>query len=209
MRRLLPTLIMVLVLAAAAAPAAQGVERWHGVYRGKSVRATFAGTDGACLATEVGVFALASTIQWLPGTPYHDANLWIAVAQVDTCTGREVLRAYGYASGAAVAVHPSLRAGAARASLQVYDWVSFSWLPVEVDLAWAATGDPARERAQTVEHGDRYVLFAHHAGTIQPATAAGGVTLGGANLAAAGTDVAEIVATRDGELFVAPHNDPD
>ncbi len=209
MRRLLPALVLVVVLATATTPAAQGVERWHGVYRGQSVRATFASSDGACLTTEVGVFALASTIQWLPGTPYNDANLWVYIEQLDACTGKETVRAYGYASGVGASIDPSLNAGTARASVQVYDWVSFSWMAVEVDLAWAATGARAREGFHEAAQGDRYVLFYHYSGTSQAATAAGSVVLGGTNLAAGGTTNAEILSTREGELFVAPHNDPD
>ncbi|MDP9410443.1 MAG: hypothetical protein M3Q71_20840 [Chloroflexota bacterium] len=212
MRRLFPALVLVVVLVGATAPAARGVERMHGVYRGQSVRASFTTTDGSCIATIVDVFALASTIQWLPGTPYNNANIWVSVTQVDTCTGQTLLFAPGYATTDGVSIDPSLNAARVQASLQVYNWNTDAWIPVEVDLAWAASGACAREGFHEAESGGgdvQYVIFEHSAGTTQPATAAGSVMYEGVNLAAGETTAAEIVSTREGELFVAPHNDPD
>ena len=208
MRRLLPALALVLVLVAAAAPAVQGVERWHGVYRGRVAEAAFVTTDAAGRATEVGVFALASTVQWLPGTPYEDANLWVTVTRYDA-EGRRELYAFGYLSGAAVRVDRSLAAAAVRGRVQAYDWVSFSWVTLEVDLAWEATGERVREASREVAHGDGYVAFSQQAGTVRAAAASGSVVLGGENLTPGAAREATLAATQEGELFVHPHNDPD
>ena len=56
--------------------------------------------------------------------------------------------------------------------------------------------------------GVTYVAFYHATGTHQPATAFGRVTLDGVNLTPTATGNAELLATREGELFVAPHNEP-
>lgn len=211
MPRLLPALALVVALVvaiAAAAPSAHAVERQHGVYRGRSVDATFTSTDG-CLTTEVGVFGLANTIQWLPGTPYEDANLWVNVTQHDTCTGQRTLYAFGYASGASVSVKPSLGGAAVSATVEAYDWVSFSWITLGVDVVWEAVDGRVREGFHETEHGDGYVAFYHSVGTYRPATASGSVLLQGTNLTPAATGDAAIASTQEGELFVAPHNDPD
>jgi hypothetical protein len=213
LNRLLAALALAVVLAVAiaATPAAHAVDRAHGLYRGHSAAATFTSTDGACLTTEVFVFGLMSRIQWQPGTPYEDTNLWVQVTQDDTCTGQRTIYAFGYLSWAAVTVEPSLRAATVQGSVQAYDWVSFSWLTLDVDVTWAATGARVREGSHEVVHGSdgvTYVAFYHSTGTHQPATAAGQVTLGGVNLTPTATGEAELLATREGELFVAPHNEP-
>ncbi len=213
MRRLFPALVLVVVLVGATAPAARGVERMHEVYRGQSVRASFTTTDGNCIATIVNVFALASTIQWLPGTPYNDANLWVSVEQVNICNGQKLLFAPGYDRTVGISIDPSLNAATLQESVQVYNGNTSTWTLVEVDLAWSATGPPVRGGVSlqtTLGGGDvQYVIFEHDAETLQPATAAGSVMYNGVNLAAGETTAAEIVSTRRGDLFVAPHNDPD
>ncbi|MDQ4099691.1 MAG: hypothetical protein M3121_04260 [Chloroflexota bacterium] len=206
MRRLVP--LIALALAMVTTPATQAVERAHGVYSGRSVTATFTGSID-CLTTEVFVFGLANRIQWLPGTPYEDANLWRWVTQDDTCTGQRTFYGPGYLSGAAVTVEPSLRAASVQGSVQVYNWVNFSWVTLDVDLGWEAAGGRARESSHETVHGSGYVAFYHYSGTSQPAMAFGSVTLGEQNLTPMATGAAVITSTREGELFVAPHNEPD
>jgi hypothetical protein len=214
MRHLVPALTLALTAAfaggVAAPPAARAVERMHGLYRGHSAAATFTSTDdGGCLTTEVFVFGIMNRIQWLPGTPYEDTNLWVQVTQYDVCAEERTIYAFGYLSEAAVAVEPSLAAATVQGRVQAYDWVSFSWLTLDVDVAWVAAGARARENSHEATHGSNYIVVYQYTGIQQPSTASGRVSLGGVNLTPAATRDAEILATRDGELVVAPHADPD
>ena len=208
MQRFLVIMLLALSVVALGLPAAtHAAEVTQREFSGYTVQALFSDIDAAtCLRTHVGLQAIEDRTQSM-GQPTVRSSALISIYQGNFCTGETLLAATGVTDVplAALQVDQRLKTATFNATLNAFDDVTAAWRPVEVSLAWTATGDPSyqeKEHSQWSEPGFR--INSYTSGTSRPAVASGSVSLAGSrNLTPAPSEWGRIKDARIGSVEIS------
>jgi len=182
--RLLTVTSLALVLVALALPAhAAGAETQHVKFQGRTAQAEFSSTQG-CIETVVYVLATDGRVKTDPGGPEAASGAESYIFQSDTCTQTQLRAAYGFAVLAPdeFQIDERFTAATLTATIEVFDDVSGTSMPVAISVRWTGYGDTFSQddRFHVKEPGLK-VNF-HLDGTFRQATASGIVSDGTTNL---------------------------
>ncbi len=124
-----------------------------------------------CVATTVGVGAIAYLQQDPPGTPQASSDATVSISKFDNCAQTQLF--YGTCSTLEpdFQVGPSFQSAALKADMNCFDFVSQSPFAVSVDLTWAGLGDTRRA------HGHHFTSAARQAVASGSVTVDGGINL--------------------------------
>jgi len=182
--RLLTVVSLALGLMALALPArAAGAETRHVQFQGLTAQAEFSSTQG-CIETVVYVLATDGRVKTDPGGPEAASGAESYIFQSDTCTQTQLRAAYGFAVLAPdeFQIDERFTAATLTATIEVFDDVSGTSMPVAISVRWTGYGDTFSQddRFHVKEPGLK-VNF-HLDGTFRQATASGIVSDGTTNL---------------------------
>jgi hypothetical protein len=181
--RLLTVASLAVVLMALALPVrAAGAETLHVNFKGQTAQAEFSSTHG-CVQTVVYVLASDGRFKTDPGGPEAASGAESYIFQSDVCTQTQLLAAYGFAvlAPSEFQIDQQFTAATLTATIEVFDDVSGTSIPVAVSVRWTGFGD-------TFSQDDRFHLKVpglkvnfHLDGTFREATASGSVSDGTTN----------------------------
>src|SRR5262249_32672552 len=111
-------------------------------FRGPTADASFSSTSG-CLLTDVFVFANDGRLHDPPGPGTPSSVAEVNIFQFDSCSGIQLMAAFGQASLAAAdfQVARGLNSATLNTTVQVFDFISGNTVNVDLALNWTATGD--------------------------------------------------------------------
>jgi hypothetical protein len=208
MRRFIQGGLVAIALSCASLPAAtQAAEVTQMQFSGRTVQAEFLSFDpSGCIGTYVGLQAIEDRTQ-TTGQPATTSSVLMAIVQRDVCQDQALIMEAAGVTQVPVGtlqIDQQLKAAALTARLQVFDDVTASEYPVDVNLAWTATGEPAYQyKARVQSSGPGYRLNSLTTGTIRPAVASGTVSLAGSrNLAPEPSVQARIKDARSGTVEI-------
>src|SRR5215216_6889889 len=111
-------------------------------YKGISVQAYFASTEG-CIETIVWVHASDGTVIFEPGGPEAASGGDVSLFQRDVCTDTELRSAYGRTqlTPDQFLIDEEFTTASLAAMIDVFDAVSGSYIPLDVNITWTGHGD--------------------------------------------------------------------
>lgn len=202
--RLLAVVSLAFILLALAPPArAAGAETLHFSFRGQTADAFFSSTQG-CVVTDVGVFAADGRIKTGPGGPEVASMAATFISQFDVCTQTQLLAADGFAELAPgeFQIDAELTAATLTATIEVFDFVSGTSFPVDVDVSWTGFGDTFTVKDRFHQRAPGFKANFRFDGTFRDATAAGTVTDGTTNFTPEPAVFAQLGSVRQGEVVI-------
>ncbi len=202
--RLLAVVSLAFVLMALALPArAAGAETLHFSFQGQTADAFFSSTQ-ACVVTDVGVFAVDGRVKTGPGRPAVESTASIFISQFDVCTGTQLLAADGFAvlAPGEFQIEEQLTAATLTATIEVFDFVSGTSFPVDVNVSWTGFGDTFTIKERFHQRSPGFRANFRMDGTFREATAAGTVTDGTTNYTPEPAVFAQLGSVRKGEVVI-------
>src|SRR5215216_2855214 len=111
-------------------------------YKGISVQAYFASTEG-CIETIVYVHASDGTVKFEPGGPEAASGGDVSLFQKDVCTHTQLRSAYGRTQlmPDQFQIDEEFTTASLAARINVFDAVSGADIPLDVNMAWTGYGD--------------------------------------------------------------------
>jgi hypothetical protein len=174
-------------------------------FRGKGVEAFFSSADpSGCIVTEVYAFANEGVFQSPPSGGSPTTGISINISQYDYCTGTQLF-APGPTSPFTVPdlqVDRKLNSATLNATVEIYNFVSGTWVDFFVNLTWAGIGPLSREGSHSNFHSPGCIINSRFKGTSRFAEASGSVSDGTTNFTPAPSVDARIFSARSGDLFV-------
>jgi hypothetical protein len=193
--------LMALTLPARAAPA----ETLHFSFKGQFAEALFSSTDpSGCVVTEVFVAADDGRVKTGPGMPEVESVAFIFISQFDVCTQTQLLAADGFAVLApdAFQIDRQLTAATLTATIEVFDFVSGTSFPVEVNVSWTGFGDTFSVKDRFHLKAPGFKVNSRFDGTFRDATASGTVTDGTTNFTPEPAVFADMGSVKQGEVDI-------
>jgi hypothetical protein len=197
----LTVLVLALALPAGAAPA----ETLHFSFKGRLAEAFFSSTDASgCVLTEVYVAADDGRVKIDPGGAEAESAAVIFISQFDTCTGTQLGAAEGTAllAPGAFQIDKELTAATLSATIEVFDSVSDTSFPVQVNVSWTGVGDTTREKQRSHLTAPGFKSIIRVDGTSREATASGTVTDGTTNFTPGPAVFAELHSSKLGSVDI-------
>jgi hypothetical protein len=191
--------LMALALPARAAPA----ETLHFSFQGQTADAFFSSTEG-CVVTDVGVFAVDGRVKTGPGRPAVESTASVFISQFDFCTQTQLLAADGFAvlAPGEFQIAADLTSATLTATIEVFDFVSGTSFPVDVNVSWSGSGDTFREKQHFHFTAPGFKANFRMDGTFREATAAGTVTDGTTNFTPEPAVFAQLGSVKQGEVVI-------
>ena len=202
--RLLAVVSLAFVLMALAVPArAAPAETLHFRFQGQTAEAFFSSIEG-CVATDVFVFAVDGSIKTGPGRPTVESTASIFISQFDVCTGTELLAADGFAvlAPGEFQIDQQLTAATLTATIEVFDFVSGTSFPVDVNVSWTGFGDTFSQKQRSHFTAPGFKANSRFDGTFRQATASGTVTDGTTNFTPEPAVFAQLGSVKQGEVII-------
>jgi hypothetical protein len=204
--RLLLVVSLAMVLLAVALPArAAGAETLHLSFDGLTAEASFSGLDpSGCVSTHVGVFADDGRFRTGTGQPEVAATATIVVSQIDDCTGTLLLAGDGLAvlAPGEFQIDDKLTAASLTATIEIFDFVSGTFLPVNVSVRWTGIGETFSSKDRLHQTFPGFKVLKRFDGTGRLAAASGTVSDGTTNFTPEPADFAQLSSVRQGELDI-------
>lgn len=174
-------------------------------FRGKGVEAYFSSTDpSGCIVTQVYIFANEGIFQSPPGGGSSTTGISLNISQYDYCTGTQLFSP-GPTSPFTVPdlqVDRKLNSATLNATVEVYNFVSDTWVDFFVNLTWTGIGPLSRESSHFHFHSPGCNINSRFKGTSRFAEASGSVSDGTTNFTPAPTIDARIFSAKSGDLSV-------
>ena len=173
-------------------------------YKGISVQAYFASTEG-CIETIVYVHASDGTVKFEPGGPEAASGGDVSLFQKDVCTHTQLRSAYGRTQlmPDQFQIDEEFTTASLAARINVFDAVSGADIPLDVNMAWTGYGDTFNQDERY--HEDAPLLKFHFRldGTYRNGTASGTVSDGTINYSPTlATEYTWLAALRVGETEI-------
>lgn len=168
-------------------PAISRAETYTYHYRGNAAEATFADHGDPCVKTWGDVTIAESRDQEPPGPPNAGGSILMFISRFDRCRYTALLDvfAYGVLPQDAFEMHGNLESAHLGMTLQGFDSVSGSSVPIVIDLAWSGTGDLTRSHSANWTMYPGYKQRSRANGDLREADIAGSVAVGTLNLTVA------------------------
>jgi hypothetical protein len=149
---------------------------------GPSASASFASTD-ECISTYAYVSAATDVIHQPPGPANTSTTAYLTVVKSDACQYTLLVDGNGSATlgDTDFQVGKRLDTATLKTTINVYDSVSDSYIDVDVDLAWKATGQAGRSTVITHDTSADLIFHQKMTGAGRVAEAAGTVSDGTTN----------------------------
>jgi len=202
--RLLTVASLAVVLMALALPVrAAGAETLHVNFKGQTAQAEFSSTHG-CVQTVVYVLASDGRFKTDPGGPEAASGAESYIFQSDVCTQTQLLAAYGFAvlAPSEFQIDQQFTAATLTATIEVFDFVSGTSFPVDVDVSWTGFGDTFTVKDRFHQRAPGFKANFRFDGTFRDATAAGTVTDGTTNFTPEPAVFAQLGSVRQGEVVI-------
>jgi hypothetical protein len=197
--------VAALAMAVSASPVHAASETTHFSFQGQTANAFFSSTDpGGCVVTSVFVLANDGRTKTGPGGPLAESFAFVAVSQFNQCTETQLLNAEGSAVLAAddFQMDSRLTAATLDTSIELFDFVSGTSFPVDVNLAWTGSGDTLTQRSHFQINAPGLKVNERFSGTLRGATATGTVTAGTTNFTPEPSVFAELFSAKSGEVVI-------
>jgi hypothetical protein len=172
-------------------------------FRGPTADASFSSSSG-CAITDVFVFANTGRLHDPPGSGTPSSVAGVNIFQFDSCSGTQLMAAFGEASLAAedFQVAKGLNSATLNATIQVFDFISANTFNVDLAIDWTATGDSVNVKDHFHFRAPGHVENFRFSGTFRPAQAAGTVSDRVTDFTPAPTSFAEIGSVKEGSVII-------
>jgi hypothetical protein len=203
-RRLLLLLIFLLVFALLPTSATAATEFYKS--KGPFVLASFVATapDNSCISNAVGVSATENRIQEGAGKPEIVSEAQIHIWIYNGCTNEPLINVLDSAtlSPEAFDTLGNLKSATLNTTVDVYDTVSETTLPVLINLTWTGTGPISKEGGkESGDYGKCKINFSWK-GISRGAVATGSVTVMGVNRTPELSNYALMADTKQSETLI-------
>lgn len=199
-------LMLALVLIVPSLPAhAAGAQTFHFRLRNLGGDATFESTDSSgCINTYVVVFVSDSHFKTAPGQPVARSTAFMIIDVFDSCTDTFLRSGFGFAvlSPDEFQIDKKLTSATLNTTMEVFDDLSGTSLPVDVSLSWTGTGDTVREQRHSHVKMPGFILNSHSNGTSRNAVASGTVSDGTTNFTPEPAVSAGLAFFKEGEVVI-------
>lgn len=204
MKRPLLSLIAAFAVVAGAGPAQAASETLHFSFKGQFAEAFFSSTDpSGCVATLVFVNAADGRVKTMPSGPEVQSEASMFVSRIDQCTGTQLIEAEGFAELTPEEFQADrLHAATLGTTIELFDFLSATSFPVEVNIAWTGTGASVTERNHSHFSAPGFKVNARFSGTVREATATGPVTDGTTNFTPEPAVSAHLSSVKLGEVEI-------
>jgi hypothetical protein len=205
MKRLVFAIALLLSMLLTTLPAsAAGAQTRHVSFKGQFATAVFDTVDSSgCIETFVTIIAEDRRIKQV-GPLEATLRATIDVLQIDRCSGRLLLSAFGLATLKPEQFHIDKQFNAATltVTIEVTDVVSGNTFPVDVGVSWTGSGDIVRDKNHDHLNEPGFKLNTHFTGASRNATASGTVSDGTTNFTPEPAVSAEMGSTKRGEVMI-------
>jgi hypothetical protein len=174
-------------------------------FRGSTADAYFSSTDSSgCMFTDVYIFASAERLHDPPGPPTPSATASVSIYQYDSCSGVQLMAAYGGATlpKEDLRMATQLNSATLNTNIAVFDYVSGNTLNVSLDLNWTATGAPVNQKDHYHLRAPGFVQNVQYSGTFRPAQASGSVSDGVTNFTPNSALYGDLASVKSGSVTV-------
>jgi hypothetical protein len=193
-------LAIVLNVGAAQAASAAGAERYD--FKGDNAYADFF-TESGCVVTYVSIFATDDRTRSGPEGSASRSGAYASMYQYDSCTWQQLKSAYGYTELAPDAFQLRGQDANLATTVELFDYVSGSSIPVTIDVTWTATGSSSTGISHYLYRSPSFKEIYHSVGTYREASAVGTMTTSdGTNLTPNPTSYAALASSKSGYLQI-------
>jgi hypothetical protein len=205
MRRNLCALALLALMTAAILPTAARAETTVRHFNGISAYASFTSYDSTgCIITYTDV-SVYEDVTRTSGSSTESSYAYLNIFQYDSCQNLYLSELFGDSGLAPGAFDTRGKIHSARlaTTLEAYDYLTNTTVPVSIDLAWTAVGDVLRGSSSFRSIYAHTRLSSHQVGSSSAADVVGSVVLGGTNLTPQPSDYGSIYDTQNGTIYTS------
>lgn len=160
-----------------------------------------------CISTEWFVQGIDQIYKNPPGPGESTSTVYLQIIQYDYCAGPTPVNTVSITASVpvdeeAVVVDKKLGWATIDTTISVYNYATQSYIAVDLDLTWSATGPATLERNEYKENTPHCHWMMRSKGLTSRATISGTISYGGATLTVNPSIFAAITSTKSGELTV-------
>lgn len=200
------TLVLsVLAIGLPSSALASNVQRYQ--FSGQFAGAYFSSADPSneCIITDVSVFGDDGRVRMGSGKPGVGSAAGVYISQYDYCNEELLVAADGFTGLDAddFQIDRQLNSATLHTTITVYDWVSDTTYPVDVDVNWTGTGDPYRESGGSRYNTPGFKYNSHFQGTFRSAEVSGSVETAWGTLTSGSVVFADMGSVRSGSIEIS------